>query len=159
MSILSKFKLDSSLFSAIADNIDALEPTTSTRTLTVGKTIDFKGTINGVEVPAQATLREASLTRLSILDQTSPYTGKQYYLVTGVMNPVQMDVSVTVEGEKIGLIDLLHKFVNESGQDLTKQASSMQSKHSRLQVQSMLLVALTTLVALLLHISTRLAFH
>lgn len=120
MSILDKFKLDNSLFSAIAENIDVLEPTSSTRTLTVGKTIDFKGTINGIEVPAQATLREASLTRLSILDQTSPYTGKQYYLVTGVMNPVRMDVTVTIDGEKIGLVDLLHKFVTESGQDLDR---------------------------------------
>lgn len=121
MSILEKFQLDGSLFDAIAENIDNLQSTSQTRTLTVGKTVSTKGTINGVEVPAEITLREASLSRLSILEQKSPYTGKDYYLVTGVMNPVKMDISLTVDGETLTLCDLLYKFVTAKGENVDRQ--------------------------------------
>lgn len=119
--IISKFGLDSSLFTAVAENIDDLQSSSTTRTLTVGKTVAIKGSINGTEVPAEITLQEASLSRLSILEQKSPYTGKDYYLVTGVMNPVKMDIALTVDGEKMTLVDLLYKFVTAEGQDVDRQ--------------------------------------
>lgn len=113
-SILNKFGLSGDLFSAIAENIDNLQSTARTQSLTVGKTVKFTGTINGVEVPAEVTLREANLSRLSVLRQSSPYTGKEYLLVTGVMNPVKLDISVTIEGKTMSLVDLLHEFVGDS---------------------------------------------
>lgn len=119
-SILDKFNLEGSLFDAIAENLDNLQSTSATKTLSVGKTVNFTGSINGVEVPAEVTLREASLTRLSILDQTSPYTNKQYYLVTGVMNPVKMDIAVNIDGEKMSLTDLLYKFVTAKGESVDR---------------------------------------
>lgn len=119
--ILSKFQLDGSLFDAIADNIDDLQSSSTTRTLSVGKTVNIKGSINGVEVPAEITLREASLSRLSVLEQKSPYTGKDYYLVTGVMNPVKMDITLTLDGEKMTLADLLYKFVTADGKTVDRQ--------------------------------------
>jgi hypothetical protein len=119
--ILDKFQLDGSLFDAIALNIDDLQSNSQTRVLTVGKTVNMKGSINGVEVPAEITLREASLSRLSILEQKSPYTGKDYYLVTGVMNPVKMDIALTVDGEKISLEDLMYKFVTAKNETVDRQ--------------------------------------
>ena len=113
-SIADKFKLDASLFSAIAENIEALQSTARTQSLAIGKTVKFTGTVNGVEVPAEVTLREASLSRLSVLRQTSPYSNKEYLLVTGVMNPVKLDVNVTIDGVKMSLTDLLHAFVGDS---------------------------------------------
>ena len=113
-SILNKFGLSGDLFSAIAENIDNLQSTARTQSLTVGKAVKFTGTINGVEVPAEVTLREANLSRLSVLRQSSPYTGKEYLLVTGVMNPVKLDISVTIEGKTMSLVDLLHEFVGDS---------------------------------------------
>lgn len=119
--ILDKFQLDGSLFEAVAANIDDLQSTSQTRTLTVGKTVNIKGSINGVEVPAEVTLREASLSRLSILEQKSPYTGKDYYLVTGVMNPVKMDITINVDGEKLTLTDLMYKFVTAKNETVDRQ--------------------------------------
>jgi hypothetical protein len=119
--ILDKFQLDGSLFDAIALNIDDLQSNSQTRVLTVGKTVNMKGSINGVEVPAEITLREASLSRLSILEQKSPYTGKDYYLVTGVMNPVKMNIALTVDGEKISLEDLMYKFVTAKNETVDRQ--------------------------------------
>ncbi len=113
-SILDKFKLDGNLFSAIAENIDALQSTARTQSLAIGKTVKFTGSINGTEVPAEVTLREASLSRLSVLRQTSPYSNKEYLLVTGVMNPVKLDVNVTIDGNKMSLVDLLYAFVGDS---------------------------------------------
>ena len=113
--LTDKFNLDSNLFAQVAENIDSLQSTSRTQTLVVGKKTNFKGSINGVEVPASVTLKEASLSRLSVLRQQSPYTGKEYYLVTGVMNPVKMDISITNEGQEINIIDLLHSFLTDSG--------------------------------------------
>lgn len=113
-SILDKFGLSGDLFSAIAENIDNLQSVARTQSLAIGKTVKFTGTVNGVEVPAEVTLREASLSRLSVLRQASPYSGKEYLLVTGVMNPVKLDVNVTIDGNKMSLIDLLHAFVGDS---------------------------------------------
>jgi hypothetical protein len=120
MSTLSKFNLDGGLFEQIAENIDSLQSTARTQMLTIGKKINFKGSINGVEVPASVTLREANLSRISVLRQSSPYTGKEYYLVTGVMNPVKMDLMVTIDGEEISIVDLLHRFVEQSGKTVDR---------------------------------------
>jgi len=119
--ILDKFQLDGSLFEAVAANIDDLQSTSQTRVLTVGKTVNMKGSINGVEVSSEITLREASLSRLSILEQKSPYSGKDYYLVTGVMNPVKMDVMVTIDGEQLSLADLMYKFVTAKNETVDRQ--------------------------------------
>jgi hypothetical protein len=109
-SILNKFGLSNDLFSAI----DNLQSTARTQSLVVGKTVKFTGSVNGIEVPAEVTLREANLSRLSVLRQSSPYTGKEYLLVTGVMNPVKLDISVNIDGESMSLVDLLHAFVGDS---------------------------------------------
>lgn len=119
-SILSKFNLSSDLFSAIAENIDALQSTARTQSLSVGKTVKFTGSINGTEVPAEVTLREAALSRLSVLRQTSPYTGKEYLLVTGVMNPVKLDLNVNIDGEQMSIIDLLHVAAKDAGSDIDR---------------------------------------
>lgn len=112
---VNKFGLDLDLFDAIGDNLDAFKSTSSTRTLTVGKTVQMNGTINGVEVPYEVTVHSANLTRLSVLKQESPYTGKEYFLVTGILNPVKMDVAIIQNGEKITLNDLLYSFVTKGG--------------------------------------------
>ena len=119
-SILNKFNLSGDLFSAIAENLDNLQSTARTQTLVTDKTVKMTGSINGVEIPAEVTLREAALSRLSVLRQTSPYTGKEYLLVTGVMNPVKLDLNVIVDGEKMGIVDLLHTFAQSSGQEVSR---------------------------------------
>jgi hypothetical protein len=127
--LTNKFNLDVSLFEQVAENIDNLQSTARTQTLTVGKTVNFKGSINGIEVPANVTLKDASLSRLSVLRQQSPYTGKEYYLVTGVMNPVKMDLNIISDGKEINIIDLLHAFITETGKtvDRDKFAASLSS--------------------------------
>jgi hypothetical protein len=120
-SILNKFGLSGDLFSAIAENIDNLQSTARTQSLTVGKTVKFTGSINGVEVPAEVTLREANLSRLSVLRQSSPYTGKEYLLVTGVMNPVKLDLTVKIDGESMSIVDLLHAFAQDGGNVIERQ--------------------------------------
>lgn len=120
-SILSKFGLSNDLFSAIAENIDNLQSTARTQSLVVGKTVKFTGSINGIEVPAEVTLREANLSRLSVLRQSSPYTGKEYLLVTGVMNPVKLDLTVNIDGNSMSMIDLLHAFAQDNGNVIERQ--------------------------------------
>jgi hypothetical protein len=109
--ILDKFNLDGSLFEAVADNLDNLQSTSTTKRLTVGKTVSMPASINGVEVMSEITLHQASLSRMSVINQKSPNTGNWYHLVTGVMNPVKMDITVTIEGEKYSINDLLFQFV------------------------------------------------
>lgn len=117
---INKFNLDSSLFEQIADNIDVLQSTARTQMLSVGKKVNFKGSINGVEIPASVVLREAALSRISVLRQKSPYTGKEYFLVTGVMNPVKLDLSVTLDGQEMSIVDLLYKLVTDGGKTVDR---------------------------------------
>lgn len=112
--LLSKFGFDADLFSAVADTPEVFETTGRTTTLHAGRRIAFKGSINGIEVPAYATLHEASLTRMSVIQQKSPYTGETYKIVTGIFKPVKMDVEVVVDGETMSLPELLRATVNAS---------------------------------------------
>lgn len=119
---VNKFGLDLDLFDAIGENLDAFKSTSSTRTLTIGKTVQMNGDINGVETPYEVTVESASLTRLSVLKQESPYTGKEYFLVTGILNPVKMNVSLVQDGNKITLNDLLYQFVTANGKSVDRDA-------------------------------------
>lgn len=123
---ISKFNLDSSLFEQIADNIDVLQSTARTQMLSTSKKVNFKGSINGVEVPASVTLKEASLSRISVLRQKSPYTGKEYFLVTGVMNPVKLDLNVTLDGQEMSIVDLLYKIVTDGGKQVDRDKFELQ---------------------------------
>lgn len=123
---ISKFNLDSSLFEQIADNIDVLQSTARTQMLSTGKKVNFKGSINGVEIPASVSLKEASLSRISVLRQKSPYTGKEYFLVTGVMNPVKLDLNVTLDGQEMSIVDLLYKIVTDGGKQVDRDKFELQ---------------------------------
>lgn len=117
MSILNEFNLDLDVFSAVADTPEMFESTGRTQTLRLDREVSFKGSINGIEVPASAILRDARLTRMTLLKQVSPNTNKEYYLVTGIMRPVKMDLFVTIDGVKMPLIDLLTSVVNEKSEN------------------------------------------
>jgi len=112
--LLDKFNLSSDLFATMGDTPEAFESTSRTTTLHVGRRVPFKGSINGVEVPAFATVHEASLTRLSVIQQPSPYTGNQYKIVTGIFKPVKMTVEIVIDGETMTIQELLRSFVNAS---------------------------------------------
>lgn len=121
MSSLSQLNLDMNLFSAIAETPEMFERSGRTAELRVGREVPFKASINGVEISASAILHEARLTRLTLLEQVSPNTNKSYHLVTGIMRPVKMDLFVTIDGEKMNLIDLLHTFVNSGSTQINRQ--------------------------------------
>jgi len=123
---ISKFNLDEHLFEQIADNIDILQSTARTQMLNKDKKVNFKGSVNGVEIPASVTLKEAALSRISVLRQKSPYTGKEYFLVTGVMNPVKLDLSLTLDGQELSIVDFLYKLVTEGGKTVDRDKFEMQ---------------------------------
>lgn len=112
--LLDKFGFDADLLSAVADSPEVYETSGRTNTLHVGRRVAFKGSINGIEIPAYATLHEAYLTRLSVIEQTSPYSGDQYKIVTGIMKPVKMTVEVVLDGETMTIAELLRTMVNAS---------------------------------------------
>ena len=112
--LLDKFGLGGDLFSTVADAPEVFESTGRTTTLHMGRRIAFNGSINGIAVPAYATLNSASLSRMSVIQQKSPYTGEMYKIVTGIFKPVDLTIEVVVEGETMTLPELLRKFVNAS---------------------------------------------
>lgn len=113
------FNLDA--LSNVADTPDMFERSGNTVTLRQGREVSFKASINGVELPGSAILHDARLTRLTVLKQQSPNTGKWYHLVTGIMRPVKMDVFVTIDGVKTNIIDVLLAAVNaKAARQLTR---------------------------------------
>ena len=125
--LLSKFGLDAELFSAVADTPEVFETTGRTTTLHMGRRVPFKGSINGIEVPAYATLHEASLTRMSVIEQKSPYTGEKYKIVTGILKPVKMTIEVVVDGETMTLAELLRATVNATAEKPVDEAKFLQT--------------------------------
>jgi hypothetical protein len=112
MSILDSFNLGN-VFSALADETITASTSTTT-TLTAGKRVPYTGSINGTSVPCYVTLHEAYLTRLSLLQQTQMSTGRDYYLVTGILKPVKMDIELMIDGSPMNLIDFLTHVTNQS---------------------------------------------
>lgn len=121
--LIDKFGFDADLFSAVADTPEVFETTGRTTTLHLGRRIAFKGSINGIEVPAYATLHEAHLSRLSVIKQTSPYTNESYKIVTGIFKPVKMDIEVVVDGETMSVQELLRAMVNSSAKKAVDEAA------------------------------------
>lgn len=116
--LLEQFNLSSDLFATMGDSPEAFESNSRTTTLHVGRRVPFKGSINGVEIQAFATVNEASLTRLSVIEQTSPYDASNTYkIVTGIFKPVKMTVEVVINGETMTVQQLLHNFVNASAKN------------------------------------------
>jgi len=125
--LLSKFGFDAELFSAVADTPEVFETTGRTTTLHLGRRVPFKGSINGIEVPAYATLHEASLTRMSVIEQKSPYTGEKYKIVTGILKPVKMTIEVVIDGETMTLPELLRATVNATAEKPVDEAKFLQT--------------------------------
>lgn len=90
---------------------EAFSPTSASTTFKVGVRTPFMGTLNGHEVTAYGTLGGATLNRLSLLSQVSPYTNSQYYIVTGTMR-AQMDLEIELEGKAVPLVEILTALVN-----------------------------------------------
>lgn len=124
--LLEKFDLSGDIFSAVADAPEVFESSGRTTTLHLNRRIPFNASIPGKKnadgtqkhtpVTAYATLREASLSRMSVIDQTSPNSGNAYKLVTGVFKPVKVDIEVMIDGEMMTLPELLRAIVNQSSQ-------------------------------------------
>lgn len=114
MSIISKFSLDASVFSAVLEEPELFERRGSTTRFNLGVRTPYKASINGVNVPAYVTLEQASLTRLSLLKQTQAATGREYDLVTGIFKPVRFNIELIVDGQTITLIELMNLVANEA---------------------------------------------
>jgi hypothetical protein len=106
---------------AFAVSPEQFELTRNTINLRVGRSIPFKGMINGQKVNAFATLNSAKLTRLSLLRQS--YTSgsmlesgdSEYYIVTGQFNPVSIDITIDNDGEIIPLHEVWRHMTNALG--------------------------------------------
>lgn len=113
-SLLEKFNLNADLFSAVVNEPELFEGSGTSTMLRVGSRTPYSASINGVAIPAYVTVREAALTRLSLLNQVQASSGRSYNLVTGIMKPVKMDIELVIDGETITLVDLLHKVAIEA---------------------------------------------
>jgi hypothetical protein len=113
MSILKMFDLDADNYNIIAEDPTAFEKKRDTVNLVVGKEVSYNASIAGKQIPAFVTLESARLTRLSLLDQKTA-NGDQYWLATGIFNPVKLNIELLIDGNRMNIIDLLHAIINES---------------------------------------------
>lgn len=129
MSVLSTFGIDANIFGSMITEPDILESNSRTTMLRKDKEVAYKGSINGVSVDAFVTLREAALTRLSLLQQQSRRNNSDYWLVTGVMQPVRIDIDLLIDGERIAMVDLFHKIAcDAAGKEITRDEFLMNAR-------------------------------
>lgn len=112
MSILSTFGIDASAFAGVTD--PSLFSGSGTTMMRLDKKTPYSASINGHAVNAYVTLREAKLTRLSLLRQTQVSSAREYNLVTGIMKPVKFDIDLIIDGETMSLTNLLKHFAEEA---------------------------------------------
>ena len=99
MSILKMFDLDADNYNIIAEDPTAFEKKRDTVNLVVGKEVSYNASIAGKQIPAYVTLESARLTRLSLLDQQTA-NGDQYWLATGIFNPVKLKIELLIDGNR-----------------------------------------------------------
>jgi|694.fasta_scaffold29751_8 hypothetical protein len=115
MSILSKLNIkNTEAFGLMVSEPDILDVNGSTTTFRLNKPQPYTGTIQGQNVQAVVTLREAALTRLSHLVQTQKSTGNQYNIVTGIFNPVRFDIELMIDGQKMDMMEVLRTIAEEA---------------------------------------------
>lgn len=107
------FDLDADNYNIIAEDPTAFEKKRDTVSLVIGKEVSYNASIAGKQIPAYVTLESARLTRLSLLNQQTA-NGDQYWLATGIFNPVKLNIELLIDGNRMNMIDLLHAIINES---------------------------------------------
>jgi hypothetical protein len=118
--MIDKFGLDAAAFGAITDT--SLFEGQGTTTLRLDKRVPYNASINGTSVPAYVTLREAKLTRISLLEQQQVTSGRNYWLATAIMKPVKMDVELVIDGETMSL----QQFMKHVAQAASNSEMSME---------------------------------
>lgn len=111
---LEELGLDSSLFQSIVENPEIFDSTGKQTQIVIGKEVNYPLTINKKPFDAKLVVQSANLQRLSLLQNESLGTGRSYYVVTGIMNPVKMDISIKIGTEYINIIDLLHSIAKQT---------------------------------------------
>lgn len=114
MSLLDRFGIADDFSVDISD--PSLLEGSGTTTFVLNKRTPYHGTINGVAIPCYVTLREAAITRMSLLEQQQILNNapRNYWLATMIMKPVKFDIEVVIDGETLTLPQLLNNFANEA---------------------------------------------
>jgi hypothetical protein len=121
MSVLSKYKLNNDLYGAIVSEPETLQRASTSTVLKLNQTVPHIGSIQGERIDSLITLKEAKLTYVSLVKQTQYSTGREYWITTGMMKPVRMDIELMIDGTRINLIDALHQHSCEiSGIQITR---------------------------------------
>lgn len=115
MSILSSFNLSSTDLGALITEPEILQSRSNTTRLSVGNEVPYTCSLNGVTVNGFVTLKSARLTRLSLLEQSmASDPDNKYWLATGIMNPVDMNIEIIVDGERVNMVDLFHRITEQT---------------------------------------------
>lgn len=114
---LEELGLDSSLFQTIVENPEIFDSIGKQTQVVIGKEVNYPLTINKKAFDATLLVHSANLQRLSLLQNESLGTGRSYYVVTGIMNPVKMDIMIKIGDQNVNLIDLLHSIAKQTSKN------------------------------------------
>jgi len=111
---LQELGFDSSLFQSIVDAPEIFTSTGRQTQVVVGSTVNYPLTINKKSFDAQLLVHSANLQRLSLVQNSQIGTNRDYYIVTGIFNPVKMDIILKINGENINLVDFLFNVAKQA---------------------------------------------
>jgi len=105
---------DFSVFGDVISNPELFEGgSTSTTPIKIGKTVKYPVSINGRPFNGLLTINNAKLTRLSLLEQTRA-DGYNYMIVTGIMNEVNFNLDLVVNGQNVNIVDFIFEFSKQA---------------------------------------------
>lgn len=118
VSLLNKFGTKDKFksFAILSENPDAVKSKSNTVRLVKGKRVQIPASINGVQIPAWATLESAQWSRLTIRDHEVRRAGEETRISQvfgGGMKNVKIKVEVDVDGTIMSLEDIITQIAYE----------------------------------------------
>lgn len=122
MNYLELFDISDNVLGSLIDEPALSTSSRRTTRLTVGQETAYNMSLNGKDVKGYVTLVEpARITRLSLLQQRRRNDNELYWLATGIMSPVKLNIDVVINGQRMNMVDLFHGIGNQSASNSTSR--------------------------------------
>lgn len=105
-------EIDFSQYEGMLDNPDTYQRATNTTRVRVGEETRYQVNLNGQTYNGWLKVHSARLTNLSLIWQENAVNS--YWIVTGLMNPVKLDLEFEIDNRRISMVDFLFEHAKKT---------------------------------------------
>ena len=116
-STLQKIKAASNLTKVSAEDVNNFGRKSTNTTLTLNKRVKVPGSLNGIQIPTWATLRNAEWHRITVREHDVAATPNREARISQVVGlafrNVHIDIDLEIEGEIVSMNDFLFNYIKD----------------------------------------------